>query len=98
MTAATLPRNATRIRVHLPSRHDVEREIESAVRLGIGDPEAKVSIRLADEEGDFVIVVRQAAGTWWADMPESLAERLSDFDGNFALRWHDDEPPAEVEE
>jgi hypothetical protein len=31
-------------------------------------------------------------------MPDSLAERLGDFDGSFTLRWHDDEPPAEVEE
>ena len=96
--ASTLPRNATRIRVFLPTRHEVERKIESAVRNAIGDQQAKVSIRLVDEEGDFIIVVKQAHGTWWAEMPDTLAERLGDFDGSFTLRWHDDEPPAEVEE
>lgn len=93
-----LPRNATRIRVSLPSQNDVEREIESAVRHGIGDQKAEVSIRLVDGEGEFVIVVRQAHGTWWAEMPDTLAEWLGEREGSFTLRWHDDEPPAEVEE
>jgi hypothetical protein len=93
-----LPRNATRIHVNLPTAIDVEGSVIRAVRYAIGDQKAEVSIRLVDGEGDFVIVVKQPAATWWAHMPDSLAERLGDFDGSFVLRWHDDEPPAEVEE
>lgn len=97
MNTSTLPRNATQIRVHLPGREDVERAIESAIQLAIGDYDAKVTYRLVNEEGDMVIVVKQAHGTWWARMPDSLAETLHDFDGSYTLRWHEDEPPAKVE-
>jgi len=98
MSAPTLPRNATRIRVSLPGRSDVDWAIERAVQAGIGDYQAKVFWYCIDGEGDFVIVVKQGSATWWAPMPDSLVELLGDWDGTFTLRWHDSEPPAEVEE
>lgn len=98
MSAQPLPRDATRLRVLLPSRAGTERAIERAVRDSVGDPNAEVRWYQADVEGDLVIVVKQAHGTWWAPMPDSLAEKLGDFWGTFTLRWSDSEPPAEVEE
>ena len=67
--------------------------LEHGIRQSIDDPAAVVSWYPVDDEGDYVIVVKQAHATWWTSMPSSFAEMIGGYYGTTTLRWRDDEPP-----
>lgn len=100
MSNATVPRNATRVRLELPATDDtvVRRALEYGIRRAIGDPAAVVNWYAAADGEDLVITVKQAHGTWWTMMPSSFAEMIGGYSGTSTLRWNDSEPPAAVDD
>lgn len=100
MSNAPLPRNANRVRLELPEVDHaiVQRALEYGIRHAIGDQAAVVTWYSAGDGEDFVITVKQEAGTWWTMMPASFAEMIGGYSGTSTLRWRDSEPPKAVDD
>ena len=99
MGNATLPRNATRVRLELPEVDHtvVQRELERGIRAAIGDPAAVVGWYSTGDGEDFIITVKQEHVTWWARMPGGFAEMIGGYSCTSTVRWRDGEPPRAVD-
>jgi hypothetical protein len=95
-----MPRNATRVRLELPALDyaAVQSALERGIRTAIGDPAAVIDWYPVDDEGDYVITVKQVHGTWWTSMPSAFAEMIGGYYGVSTMRWRDDKPPAADDE